>query len=234
MGNIAKIAIEAYEDLDRPLKYHEEDMLSYMKETLPDITGAVLDIGCADALFLEAVGKTYPNAQLEGVDLSEELIARCEERFKGTDAKFSIADAGNIQTNRKYEAIIASGIVTCFDDQLKTLEHWLSLLEEGGALFLFGRFNSRPVHSKYFIKELGDEEWTEPRTSYYTGTIVDHFENKGYDVKFMPFELPIDLEEKPNPLSTYTVVDKDNGKKHLLSGCNVIVEAFHGVIKKAG
>ena len=232
MGNVAKVAIEAYADFDRPLKYHEEDMLSLMRETFDDITGSVLDIGCADALFLDAVGRTFPNAQLEGVDLSEELVARCKERFEGRDAKFSVADAGNIQSDDKYQAIIASGIVTCFDNQLETLEQWLSLLEDDGALFLFGRFNSRPVHSKFYIKEIGSDEWTEPRTSYYIGTIKGHFEAQGYSVDFKPFELPIELEEKPNPLSTYTVIDKANGQKHLLSGANVIVEAFHGIIKR--
>ena len=136
MGNIAKVAIEAYEDLERPLKYHEEDMLRIMHETFDDIQGHILDIGCADALFLEAVGTAYPQVQLEGVDLSEELIERCHQRFSGKDnACFSIADAGNLQTDKTYQAIIASGILTCFDDQLAILDHWLSLLENKGALF---------------------------------------------------------------------------------------------------
>ena len=73
------------------------------------------------------------------------------------------------------------------------------------------------------MKALDDDEWTEPRTSYYVGTIEDHVKAKGYDVKFIPFVLPIELEEKENPLSTYTVIDNKTGQKHLLSGCNVIV-----------
>lgn len=230
---IADVAIEAYKETDRPLKYHEIDMLEIMAKTLPEITGRVLDIGCADAVFLRAMAEKYPAAFYEGIDLSDKLLDVAKQRFKEIpNALFRLEDAGNIQSEHKYQALITSGILTCFDDPCPTLDHWLSFMEDNGALFMFGRFNSRPVHSKFMIKELGSDEWTEARTSYYTGYIEDYLKEKGYKAEFSRFHLPIDLPEKDNPLATYTVHDRDTQQQYLLSGMNVIVEPFFCVIRR--
>ena len=71
---------------------------------LGDTPGAVLDIGCADGLFSEALKKRIPGAQIIGFDLSEDLITRANAHGL-SDCEFKSADAMKYEPNRPFDWI---------------------------------------------------------------------------------------------------------------------------------
>lgn len=71
---------------------------------------SLLDIGAGIGLFSEMVLKKYPQARIELIDLSSDMLQIAKERLASyPDVTFTIADMNDIQPeNNKYDAIISS------------------------------------------------------------------------------------------------------------------------------
>ena len=105
---------EAYTP-NRALKQHEQEMLDLIAKHFSDETFTILDIGCADGLFSEAVKRRFTRALITGVDISETLTARARYR-RIADCEFTTSDVISYKPDRKFNVIIASGILSAFQD----------------------------------------------------------------------------------------------------------------------
>ena len=225
-------AIEAYLAEDRELKFHEIEMLNLIQKHCRGAPGQrLLDLGCADALFINHLRKCYPQSEIIGVELDSTLCERART-LTGHSENIEIIqdDVMQFNDNKKFELIIASGIMTIFEDPFEFLEKYTSMLSANGTLIIFGRFNSFPINSKFLIKHVGTDSWIEPRVSFYTGEIESYLSSKNFTCNFNKFNLPISLQKKDNPFASYTV-SLESGEKLVLTGANVVIESFHCVIK---
>ena len=97
----------------------------------------LLDIGCAAGSSIKAMNSIWPRAHYTGIDVSEELIRIAEENLKDVNAELVVADAVEYKPREQFDIIIASGILSCFEDFAGVLERWLSWLEVTGKLLRF-------------------------------------------------------------------------------------------------
>lgn len=78
--------------------------------TLETDSPLLLDIGAGTGLFSEMVLKKYPQARIELIDISSDMLQIAKERLASyPEVTFTIADINDIQPgNNKYDAIISS------------------------------------------------------------------------------------------------------------------------------
>ncbi len=81
-----------------------------LKEVLANITPtndtlSILDAGCGDGRVTAALSELYPNALINGIDISDELILYAKNRY-GTDRlKFTVKDVRDIAGESKYDIV---------------------------------------------------------------------------------------------------------------------------------
>jgi SAM-dependent methyltransferase len=231
---VRNVQIDAYL-APRPLKQHEEEMLALIKERqLPGFAGRVLDIGCANGEFLLALGKVFPEATTVGIDASERLIAMARERAEGSRATFAVEDALTFRPDTPFDIVIASGILSVFDDIEHVLDLWLSWLAPGGRMYVFGRFHSRNIDTIVrFRNNHTNGDWEGGLTTYSVHTVDRLLSERGLPHEFRRFRLAMELAEQPDPIRTYTRRCAD-GEQLVVNGANLIAEHYYLVIERPG
>ena len=91
----------------RALKEHEKLMLKKIREFSHE-KSTILDIGCADGLFISELAKELPNAIITGIDISSKLIATAKTKeFKKLTEKLK-ADSALIVNDKFDENLFLS------------------------------------------------------------------------------------------------------------------------------
>ena len=223
--------IEAY-CKERPPKEHEKELLSIIGKENPGFSGGVLDVGCASGSFIRLMHTKWPDATYTGIDISDELISLAQVRLSGVNAELFTDDAIGFEPQKKFDVIIASGILSCFEDFEPALDRWTSWLSEGGTLYIFGRFNTKNIDTKIFFRNNHiSANWERGLIVYSINTVSKYLNAKGFPYKFRRFCLGIEIPENKNPIRTYTVKCKD-GSKLIVNGANTIAEQFFLSIKR--
>jgi trans-aconitate methyltransferase len=214
----------------RELKEHEILMKNKVLDySSPNST--ILDIGCADGLFISEVAKELPKALVTGIDISSKLIAAANAK-ECQNCSFLVEDAEKFEPNKKFDLIIASGILSVFDNFELILNQWTSWLENTGRLIIFGRFNSSDVDVKVsFRNNYKKSDWEGGLTSYSIQTIGRFLDHLGLGYEFSKFIFSGDLPKSEDPIRTYTVKTED-GEKLVVNGANLIAEHFFLTINR--
>lgn len=214
----------------RELKEHEILMKNKVLDySSPNST--ILDIGCADGMFVSEVAKKLPKALITGIDISSKLIDIANAK-KVQNCTFLVEDAEKFEPNKKFDLIIASGILSVFGNFETILEQWLQLLDHQGRLIIFGRFNSSDIDVKVsFRNNYKKSDWEGGLTSYSIQTIGRFLEHLGLEYEFSKFIFSGDLPKSDDPIRTYTVKTED-GEKLVVNGANLIAEHFFLTINR--
>lgn len=216
----------------RPLKQHEEELLAMIRKDSPEFNGRVLDIGCASGNFIQALGTVYPYAHYTGIDASEELIQIAREKLVNPNVTLLVEDAVSYQPSAHFDIIIASGILSVFEDFEPVLDKWLSWLRKSGRLYVFGRFNSRNIDTIIrFRNNFTGGDWEGGLTSYSVHTVTKYLEKQGFKYIFKRFYLDLELSEQEDPIRTYTIRCAD-GSMLIVNGANTIAEHYFMTIQK--
>jgi trans-aconitate 2-methyltransferase len=227
--------IEAYLNT-REVKAHDLELLKMIKEDFPSFSGKVLDIGCASGSFIKLMSENYPEAEYTGFDISQELIDIAAKKLRRTvKANLEVSDVLDFTPKTEFDIIVASGVLSIFDDFSVPLKMWLRWLRKSGKLYIFGRFNSKNIDTIIHFKNNVSKSstWEGGLTSYSIYTIRSFLEQQGYNARFTRFNLSLDLfEDVENPIRTFTMMTTC-GKKIVVNGANIIAEHFFLEIKSA-
>jgi 2-polyprenyl-3-methyl-5-hydroxy-6-metoxy-1,4-benzoquinol methylase len=221
---------QPYQNRHRQIKEHEKAMLRLIQVAVPQRPIDVLDVGCADGLFLEAVSQQFECRTVHGLDNEAELVSIARRRTYGNSrADIFLADADRFRTGEpmtglaQYDVIIASGILAFFEDQDGMIQGMSRHVKNGGALFVFNKIISADVDLRYTIRPSGASAWGEPRLVPSLATLTGAMRKCLRDVTVERFELPFDLKATSNVHSTYTVRTGD-GSRLLLTKYNLVSE----------
>ncbi len=215
----------------RPPKFHELRLAEIIEERLGEPTGRFLDIGCAQGFGMRLLAERFPGISLHGIDLNSELIELAKSSNEHLRMTFEVADSLTYQPAERFDALVASGILSIFDDPCRVLDIWLNWMVPGGTLFLFGRFNSADVDTKIQYKVPGGD-WDGGFTSFSVRTVREHLDARGYKADFEKFLLPIDLPPPSRPTETFTINTVD-GRRLVATGANILVEHHFLVVTAA-
>lgn len=220
--------ISAYTD-NRGPKFHELELLELVSQDYSSFSGRLLDIGCATGSFINIMAEAHPLASYTGIDISSSLIESASKLTRAAHVEFIVSDVLEFEPAEKYDIIVASGVLSIFDDFSAPLKNWLSWLRAGGKLYVFGGFNSENIDTiVHFRNNAIDKSagWESGLTSYSTITVTKFLQELGFEASFKKFHLPIELpRDRDNPIRTYTVTTTD-GQRLVLNGANINQEFF--------
>lgn len=95
--------------------------------------GTVVDMGCgAGANFPALRGAVGHEGQIVGIDVSQPMLTRARSVDTGVDTVRG--DARRPPIDGAIDGILATFVVTLFDDPAAVIEQWWSLLPPGGSL----------------------------------------------------------------------------------------------------
>ena len=127
------------------IRYHQKILLNLINKNLNDKRkGYLLDIGCANGIFLKNFHKKYKRFASLGIDTSKSMIALAKQN-KVNNSNFLKKDFMKLSSKQKFDIIIASGVLAFYDDFSKPLNKMISLLKNKSFLFIFGTFNSKNI-----------------------------------------------------------------------------------------
>lgn len=223
--------IEAYGE-GRMLKQHEILLQEKIKHSFADLSLPlnILDIGCADGKFLNELQLTYKNANVTGFDYSENLIKQGLNAYP--ELNLFIGDASVKHDIGKFDIVVASGVLSIFEEPEDLLKIWVNYLTENGKLFIFGRFNSANIDTQIKFR-VGDREaaWEGGWTSYSQKSILEILASNGFEAQFDRFYFDGELDQTENPVKTFTLLS-DQGEKFMITRGNVIAEQFFCIVEK--
>jgi ubiquinone/menaquinone biosynthesis C-methylase UbiE len=164
VGKISEKYADVYMNLalsnsDRYKKIAEE-IIPY----LPQGALKIIDLGTGPGLLPIEIVRLAKNEKLDifGADLCEKLLRCAKDRsdrcvFVKRRAVFLKADVQFLPfANRKFDAVIATGIIHALDNPVKVFDEVYRVLKPGGIVFIYdpARFDLSGAREKKFIKSL--------------------------------------------------------------------------------
>jgi trans-aconitate methyltransferase len=216
----------------RKLKQHELEFKNLIKRLFSKhFQGDFLDIGCATGNAIKILKKLFPNSSITGIDINKKLIRIASKRVNQGTKLINTSIEKYIPKN-KFDLIIASGVLSIFNDCTENLKTWISWLKPKGILYIFGRFNSADIDTVIYFRNLKHgNKWETGLTSFSLKTVKKFLEKQNVTFKFIRFKIKKDLKKQKNPICSFTQKLKNNSRI-VINGANVIAEHFHLLIKK--
>ena len=103
-----------------------------IKELAP-LTKTIIDIGCGIGIALETMRAYFPDADLYGLDPSEEAIELAKARVP--DGTFYAEFLEDLKSKKKYDVVICLGVAEHVEDLPEFLKSLKTLLKKDGILY---------------------------------------------------------------------------------------------------
>jgi len=189
--------------------------------------GVVCDVGCATGEFLYYFSREFPSAKCHGLEIVPELLDRAKQRVPGVEFRLgSVLDRAALPAEFA-DVTFLLGVHSIFDDVEPCLGNLLRWTRKGGRLLVFGLFNPFPldVWVKYRSADHPNPDHREPGWNIVSqasvSTYLDAQLGPGRH-RFIPFELPFDLEPTPDDLvRTWTFQDA-RGRRLFTNGLSLL------------
>ena len=207
---------------DKPREYFKF-INKFLSRSIKIATPKLLDVACATGDFLYYMSTLYPKAELSGIDISHDFIARAKKEVPS--AKFSVGDIidGKGLPRKQFDYVFMSGAHSDFDEYRPWINNLLKLTKKGGKLFVFGLFNFYEIDTVMrtrFAKK--DSLWQPGWNLISKKTVGDYLESKKIKYEFHDFHIGIDIEKRKDaPLRSWTVKLKD-GTRIVTSGTGIV------------
>ncbi len=116
------------------------------------VGGRVLDVGVGTGLSLSDYART---TRLSGVDLSEPMLRKAQERVKAqklTNVEtLAVMDAKILAfADNSFDAVVAQYVITAVPDPESTLDDFVRVLKSGGELILVNHLGAESGSRKIF------------------------------------------------------------------------------------
>ena len=171
----------------------------------------LLDIGCSTGNFLRHVAAAIPGAKLTGGDMASDVIEACRADADLAGIEFEVMDMTALRGS--YGIVVANATSFFLDEEEHTraLGSVAEVLEPGGAYLAFEWLH--PFRQRLEIRETSrshpDGLTIHSRPQH---EVEARLREVGFsEVEFLPFEIPIDLEQGE------TFRDDDSGFEDLNS-----------------
>lgn len=213
--------IEAYLDKDRGLKEMEKFLIKILSDRFFDSCETdlyVKDLGCGDGLLLHTLAQKFKKINFHGLDISERLIDIANSRPSLSNLNYSVGDCRN-PSNDLPDIIIASGILSIFDDWETVMLSWLNSLKSKGRILLFGGFNPYNVDVKIkFRNNFSKSDWETGLDIISIDTLKSFLDQNSYNCfEFGKFTPSIEIPKSENPIRGFTV-NATSGEKLIMNG----------------
>ena len=112
---------------------HRERPIQELIDRIPPIEVAnAVDLGCGTGNSTAVIGKRFPDAHLNGVDNSKEMLTRARENLP--NAKWDEADLSAWKPDATFDLILSNAALHWVPGHDELMKRLLNCLNEGGAL----------------------------------------------------------------------------------------------------
>ena len=160
----------------------------YIAEYLKDMdhTPKVLDIGCADGSFLQFFKDG--GCECYGVEYGDEAVKKAETKFK-----LYVGNFPELEFDEKYDLIIFRGTIQYLLDPKAYFKKAVSLLNDGGLIFITSSPNADALCFKLFKERFTQPVAPTDRYAFTEKVLSDYFYSMGVGLighKFFYEETP--------------------------------------------
>jgi len=139
----------------------------------------ILEIGCGAGFTVKYLDSSYKS--YTGIDYSNELIDYAIDNFKGGKVDFQCINANKIEFNKKFDIIIAIGVIHHMDKPESIVQIILNYLKEDGVFVI-----NEPVKESIFLRLLRkirsnfDSNYSSDQTFYTKREYIKILSSKNY------------------------------------------------------
>ena len=189
------------------------------------------DVGCANGELIYNLEKKFPSWKITGADLKQDLLNKAKNKNK--EATFVKLDISKNYLKNKFDIIVASGVLSIFDNQNKVLSNLIKMLEHKGSLFIFGHFNPYPINVYLKYQDLkNNKNILQSGWNIFALEFYKNFAKKNnLKFKIFPFDIKLDLKKnKKDPVRSWTFKTQNN--KRLITNGLSIIQYQHWILMK--
>jgi len=235
MENPHYTSIQAYKDKSYEKFKNYERFKFIIKIIHPSLKKAssLLDIGCAKGEFFYAIKDDFHDISCTGIELSEDLINTGLAKKELSHVNFVKASALDFDLKEHFDIAIMSGVLSIFDDIDPPLENMANHIKSGGRGFIFSGFNTNNIDVivRHRNNEMSSTKWESGLNMFSLKTVENSLKRFSNEVIFHKFVIPIDLKPTDNPIQSYTLNTKEQGRI-ILNGANIIRDFYLIEFKK--
>ena len=184
---------------------------------------SLLDVGCAKGEFLYYVSTRFSTYEpyICGVDFSRTLTDLARQ-FRGLQpADFYNDEADHFCINRKFDFIVATGLISFFDDYTQLLDNFINHLNDDGVIILTNGFSETDYDVIIRYRHFGSKGDLNPGWNQHSlQGLTNYFAARGKKLTAHKFNLPFPLERTEDPLRSWTLEASDGQK--FVCGLNMI------------
>jgi SAM-dependent methyltransferase len=196
----------------------------------------ILDVGCATGELLGFLARSVPEADLTGVDYSEDLLD--EGRKLLPEANFFFASAIDLPTefNGRFDVVTSIGCMPIFDAS-EIQQYWANLLgacRQGGVVIVLAPLNEYGVdvmtqHRKWIDGRVS--AWETGWNIHSIDSVREVLSGLGQEAEIFPFQIPFAIAPDVDPVKTWTTRFGDNDLQ-LTNGLKLLINHYFLVVKK--
>ncbi len=192
----------------------------------PDHT--LLDLGCAKGELIYCAKRRFPKTvTYVGVEQSSELIEKTRNVADLNDVRFVCANVENVNLEEKFDHVVMSGVLSCFDDLASPISSMVNHLKDTGWGYIFGPFNEDDVDLlvRFRNNYRKSKKWESGMNIFSLGTIKRHLKELNRKFLVHRFEISTDLPKHEDPVKSFTI-RTETGERIIVTGCGVLLQYF--------
>lgn len=138
-----RVVATRYDAITRVLSFWQDHSWKQrLLETLPEgDLRRIVDLACGTGDLTEALARRYPSAEITGVDLSPEMLARARRRLKAAAVRFVEADMGELPLSDGSVNLVTGGYAVRNAPDLEALLREVKRVLAPGGLFVILDFS---------------------------------------------------------------------------------------------
>ena len=124
----------------KKLRYHQKILLNIIKKDFKNkIHGKILDIGCANGVFIKNLSNEFKKFECTGIDTSSNMI-NLAKKDKIKNLSFYKKDFMKYNKKLYFDIVIASGVLAFYDNFSKAIDKMTSFLKKKFKSLYFWNF----------------------------------------------------------------------------------------------
>ena len=205
------------EDRKNEPKEYFKFINSIVKEQVSRKDIKVVDVGCATGDFVYYLKQQYPNIDITGIDVDDELLARARKEVP--QANFVQGDISAGGDFGKYDLVFMNGVHSIFEN-LDWLGNLLKMRRnEKSCIYVFGLFNPENLDVIIKARPSGSTcKWETGWNVFSMQTVSSYLTENKLKSEYRKFEIGLDITKDLNdPFRSWTE-PIGNGKRMIISG----------------
>lgn len=198
--------------------------------------GQVLDVGCATGGLLGYLGRRFPGVGLHGIEPDAGCVDEARRQVPAGTFQVGGAQALPEDWTGRFDAVLSTGVLGIFDedDARTAVAEMLRVARPGGLICIMANFNPAPAdvwvkHRK--LHDGGSGVWESGWNIYSEKTVGGWLDGAVSELRFVPFDISVDLPRQEDPSRTYTFHDS-TGRRRLANGLCILAELQYLVARK--